>query len=264
MEPENDTRQIILPENKRLYFCSDFHLGSPDEKVSRERELVILKWLEGIREDAHVLFLVGDIFDFWFEYKHVVPKGYVRFLGKLAELSDQGIKLVFFTGNHDMWMRDYLVTELNAEVFRKPVRYEIQSGLSTASFLIGHGDGLGPGDFFYKGLKILFENPLARWSFRQLHPDIGMRIAKAWSGHSRAGNHLKDEDKFVSKDREWLYLYCCEVETRRHHDYYVFGHRHLPLDLSVSENSRYVNLGEWFSEKSFATFDGENLTLTRY
>lgn len=255
---------IQLPSGKKIYFCSDFHLGSPNESVSRAREITIVQWLDSIRADAHLIFLVGDVFDFWFEYKSVVPKGYIRFLGKLAELSDSGIKLIFFTGNHDMWMRDYLAKELQAEVWRAPRTYSVHSGDTVKTFMVGHGDGLGPGDNFYKKLKVLFESGLARWTFRQLHPDVGMRIAQAWSRSSRSTNDHKGEDKFISEDKEWLFLYCKEVESVVHHDYYIFGHRHLPLDLAVGTRSRYINLGEWFSKNSFAWFDGMDVRLTAY
>lgn len=255
----NNTIDLIA--GKKIYFASDFHLGTPNPTSSREREIRIIKWLDEIKKDAQVLFLVGDIFDFWFEYKYVVPKGSIRLLGKLAELTDSGIKLIVFTGNHDMWMRDYFEKELDAEVYRDPVRYEIRSENRTSTLFIGHGDGLGPGDAVYKQLKKVFESPLSRWAFRQVHPDISFRIATGWSKSSRAANIEKGEEHFLGEDREWLYQYCLSIEQLAHHDFYIFGHRHLPLDLQVNSFSRYINLGEWMTQRKYAVYDGESLDL---
>jgi len=264
MATEFVQKTIHLANQKSLYFASDFHLGVPDRSSSLDREKKIISWLNAVREDAQIIFLVGDLFDFWFEYKQVVPRGYVRFLGKLAEISDQGTELVVFTGNHDMWMRDYFEKELNAFVSRRPVSYQIHtdSGEST-SLLVGHGDGLGPGDFTYKKLKILFESPIARWAFRQLHPDVALRIANAWSRHSRLANNEKGEDAFKGEDQEWLYLFCRETEKLLHHDLYIFGHRHLALDMPV-ENSRYINLGEWVNDSRYFRFNAEEAQLKKW
>ena len=247
---------IPLAPGRKAYFASDFHLGTPTPQQSRARERAVVAWLDHIRADAEVIFLVGDVFDFWFEYKRTIPKGFVRLQGKLAELTDAGTRVVLFTGNHDMWMKDYFTQEMGIPVYREPRRYAIGG----KRFLIGHGDGLGPGDFIYKQLKALFENGLARRLFRWLHPDVGIRLAQAWSRRSRISSGEKGE-AFLGEDREWLMQYCREVESRMHHDYYVFGHRHLPLDLAVSSTSRYVNLGEWVNAKTYGVFDGEQLRL---
>ncbi|MBU1820680.1 MAG: UDP-2,3-diacylglucosamine diphosphatase [Bacteroidetes bacterium] len=265
MRPTFPTETFTLQAGKRIYFSSDFHLGAPNPEASRRRERVIVQWLESIRHDAQVIFLVGDIFDFWFEYKHTVPKGFIRLLGKLAELADEGIDLIFFTGNHDMWMSDYFTHELGATINRHPVRYLVKHEEGKEkSLLVGHGDGLGPGDHVYKGLKKVFENSLARWTFRQLHPDLGIRIATTWSKRSRISNTKKGEEEFKGENQEWLYLYCQEVQKHLPHDYYIFGHRHLPLNLRVSATSRYVNLGEWINQQTYAVFDGDTLQLLTY
>jgi UDP-2,3-diacylglucosamine hydrolase len=260
-----ETRSLTLQEGRRIYFASDFHLGVPTVEKSRDRERLIVKWLESIEHDAQIIFLVGDVFDFWFEYGHVVPKGFVRLLGKLAELSDRGIELILFTGNHDMWMFGYLKEEIGATIYRNPVNFNITLGTGiTKSILIGHGDGLGPGDKVYKVLKHIFENRFFQSLFRFVHPGIGMSIASAWSKRSRIANVNKGEEKFMGEDKEWLLIYCKEVEKSRHHDYYVFGHRHLVLDLAVNEHSRYINLGEWVSRQTrhaYAEYDGNLLTL---
>ena len=255
---------LRLQPQKKLFFASDFHLGVPSLAESHRREQHIVRWLQAIQPEAQQVFLVGDLFDFWFEYKHVVPKGFVRLLGQLAAMADAGIQLTIFSGNHDMWMADYLCAELGAEVCRRPVRYQVESQQRTTSLLVGHGDGLGPGDSTYKLLKGFFENKLARWMFRQVHLDLGGRLAQAWSKHSRAANIQKGEERFKGEANEWLYQYCLEVEARQPHDYYVFGHRHLPLDLRVSPSSRYINLGEWLTQYHYAVFDGVALSLIHY
>lgn len=264
MSVKQALQEIHLPVDKQIYFCSDFHLGVPGKLDSRSREKMIVSWLSGIQPNVHTLFLVGDIFDFWFEYKQVVPKGFVRLLGKLAELSDAGVQLIFFTGNHDMWMRDYFSVELNAEILREPKGYLVRQGSSETSLLVGHGDGLGPGDNFYKSLKQLFESPVARWGFRQIHPDLGVGLAQKWSRNSRLANKEKGEDEFRGAEFEWLYSYAKEVEAVSHHDYYLFGHRHLPLDLKISDTSRYINLGEWFSKQTYAVLDKGGVELKAY
>lgn len=246
-------------EGKKLYFASDFHLGAPSKEDSLERELKIVRWLDSIKHDAHTIYLLGDIFDFWFEYKHAIPKGFIRLQGKLAELSDNGIPIVFFTGNHDMWMFDYFTKELNIPIYRKPVELEVEG----KKLLIGHGDGLGPGDTSYKLLKKVFESKVCQWLFARLHPNFGIGLANFWSKRSRISNTKKDEDKFKG-EKEFLWQYSKDIEAQKHHDYYVFGHRHLPLDLEVDENSRYFNLGEWVNYDTYGVFDGNKFELTTF
>ncbi len=243
---------ITLLPHQKVYFASDFHLGSPDTMSSRAREAKIIRWLSQVQQDAHTVFLLGDIFDFWFEYRRVVPRGFIRFLGKLAELSDQGIQLYLFTGNHDLWMFDYLPQELNAPVIRQPVSVQI----GEQRFHIGHGDGLGPGDYFYKFIKRFFTAPLCQWLFAQVHPDWGIGFARSWSGHSRKKNLRKDE-AFRTKEDEWIYQYCVAIEAQQPHDYYIFGHRHLVLDIPIGDHSRYINTGEWFEACHYVRYDGE-------
>jgi UDP-2,3-diacylglucosamine hydrolase len=251
--------QLTLPPGRAVYFASDFHLGMPSPTTSRERERRVVRWLDTVRADAEAIFLVGDVFDFWFEYKQVIPKGFSRLQGKLAELSDAGIKLTLFSGNHDMWMADYFTEEMGIPVYRLPKSYLI----GDKHFLIGHGDGLGPGDFTYKQLKKVFENGLARWLFRWLHPDIGVLFGNGWSRNRKASDK-SIPDLFVGDESEWILQYCKDVEIRQHHDYYIFGHRHLPLDLKVAENSRYINLGEWIKLNTYARFDGQTTKLLTF
>lgn len=242
---------IQIPKGKKVYFASDFHLGVP-LKNKLETEIKVVKWLDSIKEDAAILFLLGDLFDFWYEYKKVVPKGFVRFLGKLAELSDSGVKIILFHGNHDMWMSDYLEKELNATIYSNPVSVVIDN----KHFHMGHGDGLGPKERGYKILRWFFRNKTCIWLFRHIPPLIGMSIAHTWSKSSRFSNQEK-EDGFKGEENEYILQYCLETESVQHHDYYIFGHRHLILDLPVGENSRYLNLGEWVNNSHYISFNGK-------
>ena len=249
----------MMGSSKKIYFLSDFHLGAPNAAASLIREKKIIQFLNEIKEDAAEIFILGDLFDFWYEYKKVVPKGYVRILGKLAELSDSGIPLYFFVGNHDMWMNDYFQKELNIPVFFEPKEF-IYSG---KKFLIGHGDGLGPGDHGYKFIKKIFRNKVCQWFFGILPPYIGMGIAGYFSRKSRAQTGQTDE-VFLGEDKEWLVQYSKEILQKQHYDYFVFGHRHLPLDIKLNGTSRYLNLGDWIKYNSYAVFDGNDMNLTYY
>lgn len=249
---------VPLAPGRKVYFASDFHLGAPSPALSRERERRIVRWLDMCAQDAAAIYLVGDIFDFWFEYRHAIPRGFIRLQGKLAELVDGGLPVTFFTGNHDMWMFGYFTQELGIPVLRHPVSLTI----GEQRFHIGHGDGLGPKDYTYKVLKRVFASPVAQWLFARIHPNVGIGIANAWSQRSRLSNTAKD-DVYLGDD-EWLLVYCRELEKRFHHDYYVFGHRHLPLDVPVGAQSRYVNLGEWVNYCTYGVYDGNTLSLERF
>ncbi|MCU0447646.1 MAG: UDP-2,3-diacylglucosamine diphosphatase [Microscillaceae bacterium] len=252
---------LTLPANKKIFFASDFHLGAPTREASLKREKKIVRWLEKIEAEAGAIFLVGDIFDFWFEYWHAVPRGYTRLLGKLAQLSDAGIPIIFFTGNHDMWMFDYFKQELNGQVFRQPQVFLVND----KKLYVAHGDGLGPGDYFYKFLKLIFRNKVCQWLFARLHPNFGIGLASFLSRRSRARNLKKQADeKFLGEDREWLIIYSKELEQATHHDFYIYGHRHLPLDFPLNPQSRYINLGEWLTNFTYAVFDGKEVQLYKF
>lgn len=243
----------------KIYFLSDFHLGAPNAEQSLAREKMIVEFLEEIRHDAKMIFIVGDMFDFWYEYRRVVPRGYARLLGKLADITDSGIPVHFFVGNHDMWMKDYLQKELNIPVYFEPKPFEFNG----KKFLIGHGDGLGPGDHGYKALKKVFRNPVCQWLFGILPPYIGMGLANYFSRKSRASTG-KNEEVFLGEDNEWLITYCKGILKHEHYDYFIFGHRHLPIDFKMN-GSRYINLGDWIQYFTYAVFDGQQLTLqSRY
>jgi UDP-2,3-diacylglucosamine hydrolase len=245
--------------NKKIFFASDFHLGVPDHSTSLKREKDIVAWLDAIKNEAHSIYLLGDLFDFWFEYKYTIPKGYIRLQGKLAELRDAGIPIIFFTGNHDMWMFDYFPTELGIPVYRDPQLLRI----GNHKILIGHGDGLGPGDTTYKFLKKFFNSSICQWLFARIHPNLGIFIANKWSKRSRITNQ-KREEKFEGEEGEFLWVYCRNLEKTTHHDFYIFGHRHLPLDLKVSDKSRYINLGEWVHFRTYGVYDGMNVELKTF
>lgn len=231
-----------MSEAKKIYFASDFHLGAPDYESSLIREKKIVSWLNHIAPTAKEIYLVGDIFDFWFEYKRAVPRGFVRLLGKIAELSDSGIPIHIFTGNHDMWIFDYLPKELGVILYREPIQKEFFN----KNYFIGHGDGLGPGDKGYKFLKKVFDNKFCQWCFARLHPNFGIWLADKSSKSSRAKTG-SDDEKFLGEENEWLIQFCKEKLEKEHFDYFVFGHRHLPLDYDLGKSSKYINLGEWIN-----------------
>lgn len=248
-----------LPPDKKIFFLSDFHLGAPDPVSSREREKRIVRFLETIKHEAHTIFIVGDMFDFWYEYRKVIPRGFVRLQGKIAELSDTGIAIHFFVGNHDMWMKDYLQKEMNVQLYFQPAEFEFNG----KKFLVGHGDGLGPGDHGYKALKKVFRNPACQWMFGILPPAIGMGLANYFSRKSREADKGQEE-VFLGEDREWLIQYSKEVLKTRHFDFFVFGHRHLPIDFRLNNVSRYINLGEWMNFSTYALFDGSEMHLKSF
>jgi UDP-2,3-diacylglucosamine hydrolase len=242
-----------------IYFASDFHLGAPGKTSSLDREKRLVRWLESIRHDAEELYLAGDIFDFWFEYRKVVPRGFTRFLGKLADLTDAGVKVTMITGNHDMWMFGYLAKEMNVTVHKDP----IERTFNGKRFLIGHGDGLGPGDRSYKIMKSIFRARFLQWLFARLHPNLAFAIGHTWSRKSRY-NQGAEPERFRGEDKEWLVVWCKEKLKTEHFDYFVFGHRHLALDVKLSDTSRYINLGDWLNLFTYAQFDGRELVLKKY
>lgn len=250
---------INTSSNKKIYFASDQHLGAPTQEASFPREKKFLQWLDEAKQDAEAIFLLGDLFDFWFEYKTVVPKGFVRVLGKLAEIKDSGIPIYFFVGNHDLWMDDYFESELNIPVYHSPQEFTING----KTLLIGHGDGLGPHDKGYKRMKKVFTFPLFKWLFRWLHPDLGVRLGQYMSVKNKMISG--DEDAtFLGEENEWLVQYCKRKLETKHYDYFIFGHRHLPLEIKLNENSKYINLGDWVKYFTYVTLDENSIVLKEY
>lgn len=253
---------IQLTENRKIYFLSDLHLGAPDEEKSRLREQKVLRFLNQAEKDAQAIFLVGDVFDFWFEYTHAVPKGYVRFLAKLADLKEKGIAVYMFAGNHDLWLKDYLYLETGVQIYhdRQLFRVLDENGRHTDIF-VAHGDGLGPGDTKYKILKKIFTHPVCQWMFRWLHPDIGIKIAQLWSRHSFTDPAL---EVFHGEEREWLIQYCKRKMKEISCHYFIMGHRHLPMEIPLNNDSTYINLGDWIVNSHYAVCDGDKITLLHY
>jgi UDP-2,3-diacylglucosamine hydrolase len=250
---------MSVEPRKNIYFLSDFHLGAPDYESSLVREKKVVAFLNSIQHDASEIFILGDIFDFWYEYKKVVPKGYVRLLGKLAELTDSGIKVHAFVGNHDMWMSGYFEKELNIPVYYEPKIFQRNNN----SFYIAHGDGLGPGDYGYKFLKKIFRNKFCQWLFGVFHPTWGIGMADYFSRKSRVKTGDSDSI-FLGEDNEWLIIYAREILAKEHYDYFIFGHRHFPLDFALSKHSRYINLGDWIKNFTYAVFDGNDIELKKW
>lgn len=248
-----------IPTGKKIYFLSDFHLGVPDHLQSLQREKKIVQFLDQIASDAAEIHVVGDLFDFWFEYRTVVPKGFVRILGKLAELSDRGIGMHFYVGNHDMWMSGYFEEELNIPVYHEPQVFEYNG----KKLYVGHGDGLGPGDHGYKFIKKIFRNPVCKFLFGLIPPFFGVGLANYFSKKSRLATGKTDE-QFLGEDKEWLISYCRDVLKTSQYDYFIFGHRHLPIDFTLNAFSRYINLGDWIKYDTYAVFDGTDLHLKKY
>jgi UDP-2,3-diacylglucosamine hydrolase len=247
--------------DKKIYFASDFHLGAPNREQSMIREKKIVSWLNSISHNVSELYLVGDIFDFWFEYKHVIPKGFIRLQGKLAEMADCGVIIHIFTGNHDLWMKQYFNDEFGAKIYYEPIIKEYDG----KQFYIGHGDGLGPGDNGYKFLKKVFTNPLSNWMFKHLHPDVGIGLADFFSKTSRAKTGSSDEI-FLGNDKEWLIQHCYEVlKTNPSIDYFIFGHRHYPIQIKLEpSHSLYTNLGDWLKYNTYSVWNGTSLELLKF
>ncbi len=250
---------LTTSETKKIYFASDQHLGAPTKAKSDVREKRFLRWLDEVKKDASAIFILGDLFDFWFEYKTVVPKGFVRTLGKLAEINDSGIPVYFFVGNHDLWMNDYFETELNIPTYHKPQEFMLDDKL----FLIGHGDGLGPNDLGYKRMKKVFTSKLCQFLFRWLHPDIGVRLGQYMSVKNKLISG--DEDfRFLGEDNEWLALYCKRKLETKHYDGFVFGHRHLPMQIPLNEHSVYTNIGDWLTHFTYGVFEQGKMQVLKY
>lgn len=246
--------------SKKIFFISDAHFGTPNHDKSLVREKLLVQLLDAIKPQAEEIYFVGDLFDFWFEYDKVIPKGFTRILGKLAEISDAGIPVHFFTGNHDVWMRGYFEQELNIPVYHAPVAKTLKG----KKFYIAHGDGLGPGDHGYKFLKKIFRNKFCQWLFRWLHPDIGIAVADFWSKRSRYVSQGGEVEQWKGDEKEWLVIHSRNLLKQEHFDYFIYGHRHFPKELLLNETSRYINLGDWLTWFTYAEFDGEKLEIKSF
>jgi len=247
----------------KLYFASDFHLGIPDNKKSLIREKMLVSWLDKISTDASEIFLMGDVFDFWFEYKFVVPKGYVRLLGKIAEITDSGVPVHLFRGNHDIWAFNYLNDELNVQLHRKPVVREFDG----KKIFLAHGDGLGLGDHGYKLLKRVFEFKPNQFLFKWLHPDLGSRMGIYFSRKSRLAHFSREgKNDNMSIHNEEMLIHFAETEAIANPeiDYFIFGHRHIPIIQNVSDNAEIIILGDWLTHFSYGVFEDGKMRIEYY
>ena len=240
-------------KKNKIYFASDFHLGSPNIKQSHKREKLIVKWLHEISKDAKAIYLIGDVFDFWYEYKYVVPKGSVRLLGTLANLVDNGIEIHFLKGNHDLWMKEYLNREIGIIIHDKNIVINEQG----KKILLAHGDGLGDGDIFYKFLKKIFTSTFCQWIFTRLHPNLSFKIAHTWSKKSR-----NKENPNLNKKN--LLEYCQKQQKIKPVNYYIFGHIHHPLLLEIDKDAKYINTGDWIKHYTYAVLNNKKITLEKY
>lgn len=245
---------------QKTFFVTDAHLGSGID--SRQRELDLVRWLETIEPEAKRIILLGDIFDFWFTYKQAVPRGFVRLLGKMAQMADSGVEFHFFIGNHDMWLFDYLEKEIGVVMHNEPIAMEIDG----KRFLIGHGDGLCNKDYKYNFIKRVFRCRFNQWLFAGIHPNIGFPIANSWSNSSRK-KHSRNDSGYLGDDKEGIYLYCKQMQQQKidtgvqPYDYFIFGHRHTPIVRPLG-TATYINVGNWIEHRDYAVFDGESVTLT--
>ncbi len=247
-----------------IYFASDFHLGIPDRERSLERERLLVVWLEQVKQDATAIYLMGDLFDFWFEYKTVIPKGYARLFGKLVEITDSGIEVHLFRGNHDLWAFDYLQTELGVILHRQGVI----TTLGNRKFFLSHGDGLGPGDNGYKFIKKVFENQVNQWLYRWIHPDVGTRLGSYFSRRSRLTKMLTEGQKLQRRnatEKEPMIIFSREMAANDPSiDYFIFGHVHFPEIYKLTDKAYCVILGDWVTRFTYAQFNGEVVELKHF
>jgi len=249
---------LLIEPNKKIFFASDLHLIMAPDEESRSREQNFIKWLDMVKNDAAAIFLLGDIFDFWFEYHNAIPRGFVRLLGKLAELTDSGIPVHYMVGNHDQWMHNYLTMEMNIRIYHQPTEFEING----KQFLIGHGCDVSPENLTDRLYNFIFTNRLLRVLFASLHPRWGIALGKSWSESSRRRN--SKVTPYTKTDQEFLYRYAQKVLAVKHYDFFIFGHRHLAMNLRLNENSRYINIGDWVENDTYAIFDGKDISLHSY
>jgi UDP-2,3-diacylglucosamine hydrolase len=257
--PFDEIQSILLEKGKKAFFLSDAHLGAPDVSTGREREKKLVRLLNEIEADTQVLYLVGDMFDFWFEHKYSIPKGHVRLFGKLAEWADKGKEIHFFTGNHDMWTFGYFEEELGIQVHYRPIIQKINGQV----FHIAHGDAMGPVPAPVKWMKKVFDSRVLQWFFARLHPNFSFWLANSFSGVSRENNRKMDT-RFKGEDKEELIIYSRDLLQEQPIDYFVFGHRHLKLDLPLGKEARFITLGDWVTMFSYGVFDGEQFQLLDY
>ena len=247
---------------KSIYFLSDAHLGSWAIEHRRMQERRLVRFLDSIKEKAAAVYLLGDMFDFWYEYKYVVPKGFTRFLGKISELTDMGVEVHYFTGNHDIWAYDYLAEECGVILHKQPQTIELYGKI----FYLAHGDGLGDPNKSFKVIRSIFHNKTCQWLFSGLHPSWGMWFGLTWAKHSRMKHGMGgDPPDYMGDDKEHLILYTKKyIQYHSNVDYFIYGHRHIEVDKQLTKKARVIILGDWISQFSYVVYDGEHLLMQEY
>ncbi len=247
---------------KSIYFLSDAHLGSWAIEHRRMQERRLVRFLDSIKEKAAAVYLLGDMFDFWYEYKYVVPKGFTRFLGKISELTDMGVEVHYFTGNHDIWAYDYLAEECGVILHKQPQTIELYGKI----FYLAHGDGLGDPNKSFKVIRSIFHNKTCQWLFSGLHPRWGMWFGLTWAKHSRMKHGMGgDPPDYMGDDKEHLILYTKKyIQYHSNVDYFIYGHRHIEVDKQLTKKARVIILGDWISQFSYVVYDGEHLLMQEY
>ena len=246
---------------KNVYFLSDAHLGSWAIDHGRMHERRLVRFLDSIKHKAAAVYLLGDMFDFWYEHKYTVPKGYTRFLGKLSELTDMGVEVHFFTGNHDIWAYSYLEEECGVIMHRKPITTDIYGKV----FYLAHGDGLGDPDIKFKLLRRMFHNTICQRLFSAIHPRWSMWLGLTWAKHSRMKRINGEEPPYMGENKEHLVLYAKQcMKSHPNVDIFIFGHRHIELDLNLSKSVRMMILGDWISQFTYVGLDGDHRLLEEY
>lgn len=251
---------VMKSANKKIYFASDAHLGLTvhGDPLAREKRLV--KWMDSIKSTAKAVYFVGDMFDYWFEYKYVVPKGYVRFIGKMAEFVDAGIPIYLFAGNHDIWMFDYFQKEVGATVYTDSLTIELDG----KKFYIAHGDGLGDPSLGFRFLRCFFRNRFCQQLYKMIHPGITMPFGLGWSRYSRKSKLGDKAEQFLGEDHEYLIQFAKEYVKKENVNYFIFGHRHIMLDHDIRSSSKLFIIGDWLTNFSYGVWDGENFHMERY
>lgn len=240
-----------LPLPSRIKDKDDYF---PEHEIERK----LCRWIDSVKDDAKAIYLLGDVFDYWFEYKNVVPRGFVRFMGKIAEITDSGVEVHFFVGNHDVWITDYLEKECGMIVHTEPLVCDLDG----KKFFLAHGDGLGDKSKSFKIIRALFHNKFCRKMFAAIHPRWTVSFAHKWSNHSRITGNIID---YLGEDKEYLISFAKEhLKVAPHINYFIFGHRHILIDLKIAPACRVVILGDWINYFSYAVFDGENLSLNLF
>ena len=246
---------------KNIYFLSDAHLGSWAVEHGRMQERRLVRFLDTIKTKAAAVYLLGDMFDFWYEYRYCVPKGYTRFLGKLSELTDMGVEVHYFTGNHDIWAYDYLERECGVVLHKKPVTVELYGKI----FYLAHGDGLGDRGKGFKFIRAVFHNRVCQWAFSALHPRWGIWFGQTWAKHSRLKRTDGEEQPYMGEEREPLLRYTQHyIQYHSNVDYFIYGHRHIEIDKQLTKKARVIVLGDWISHFTYVVWDGEHLFLSQY